>query len=103
MIKDQYLRAFPNNLVVLQNAVDYLAQDETLIAIRAKGQTRRPFSKIDDDAQTLAKLGNIAGLPLAFILFGLLRWRWRRNARNRRAAAIISSRPAKTDNAEKGQ
>lgn len=94
MIKDQYLQAFPSNMMVLLNAVDYLAQEDALIAIRAKSQTRRPFGKIDDGAQTLAKLGNIAGLPLAFILFGLLRWRWRRKAGLRRADAIIGGRPA---------
>ena len=88
-IKDQFLGIFPSNLLLLQNIVDYLAQDESLIAIRAKAQTRRPLQQVEDSKVALAKYGNIVGLPLAFILVGIVRWRWRKVLRLRRAQKLI--------------
>jgi ABC-type uncharacterized transport system involved in gliding motility auxiliary subunit len=87
LIQDGYIR-FPGNGLLLQNVVDYLAEDEALIRIRAKSQTRRPFEKLEDRSVTLAKWGNIVILPLVFILVGVARWRWRRRARRRRASQL---------------
>ncbi len=89
-IKDQNFRIYPENMLLLQNIVDVLAEDESLIAIRAKTQTRRPLQEPDESTVTIAKYGNIIGLPLAFILFGLLRWRWRKIQQRRRAQQLIS-------------
>jgi gliding-associated putative ABC transporter substrate-binding component GldG len=89
-IKDQFLGIFPQNLMLLQNIVDYLAEDESLIAIRAKAQTHRPLRQVEDSTVTLAKYGNIIGVPLLLIGFGLARWRVRRASRERRAATLVS-------------
>ncbi|MCC6749578.1 MAG: GldG family protein [Deltaproteobacteria bacterium] len=89
LVKDQFLGVFPDNLMLLHNVVDYLAQDESLIAIRAKTQTRRPLENVEDSTVTLIRVGNIVGVPLALILVGLLRWRLRRAARQRRAEALV--------------
>lgn len=100
-VKDQYLGLNPANLMLLLNTVDYLAQDESLIAIRAKGQTRRPLELAEEGDLLLAKMANVVGLPLAFIVFGLVRWRLRRASRRRRAEALLegvapaASAPAK--------
>lgn len=88
MIKDQYLGIFPGNMMFLLNTVDYLAEDESLIAIRAKAQTQRPLTQPEDSTIALAKYGNVIGLPLAFILAGIIRWRWRKIARSRQANEI---------------
>ncbi len=89
MIKDQYLGLSQGrNLALLLNTVDYLAQDESLIAIRTKSQTSRPMDKVEDGSVTMAKVGNIVGLPAAFILLGIARWRWRRTRRQRRAEEL---------------
>jgi gliding-associated putative ABC transporter substrate-binding component GldG len=92
LIKDQFLGVFPQNLLVLQNTIDYLAEDESLIAIRAKGQTHRPLRQVEDSTVSLAKYGNIVGLPIAFIVVGIVRWRLRKSRRRRRAEAVIKSK-----------
>jgi ABC-type uncharacterized transport system involved in gliding motility auxiliary subunit len=91
LIQDGYIR-FPGNGMLLQNVVDYLAEDEALIRIRAKSQTRRPFEQLEDRSVTLAKWGNIVLLPVAFILVGVIRWRWRTAARRRRAIELTEGK-----------
>jgi ABC-2 type transport system permease protein len=88
-IKDQYLGLNPANLMLLLNMVDYMVQDISLIAIRGKTQTRRPLETVDEGTITLAKYGNIIGLPAAVIVLGLVGWRWRRGARRRRAEQLL--------------
>ncbi len=92
LVKDQFLGIFPQNLLLLQNTIDFLAEDETLIAIRAKGQTHRPLRQVEEGTISLAKYGNIIGLPAAFILVGVLRWRLRKLRRQRRAEAIVKAK-----------
>ena len=90
LVRDQFLGlSGGRNLDLLLNMVDYLAQDEALIAIRAKSQTRRPLRNVEDGTVFVAKLANIVGLPLAFVLFGIGRWRWHRKRRLKRAQEII--------------
>lgn len=89
LIQDQFLGLAPSNLLLLQNIADYLAEDESLISIRAKGQTRRPLDQTEEGAITWAKWGNIVGLPIAFILLGILRWRWRAASRRARAQELV--------------
>lgn len=96
------------------NAVDYLANDSDLIAIRAKNvedpalevpasvkeaeaTAREAYEEQDEEKfqaaldrrkdavdawdrkKSLYRWGNMAGLPLAFALFGVLRWRMRKS------------------------
>ncbi|MCA9665424.1 MAG: GldG family protein [Myxococcales bacterium] len=89
IVKDQFLGLSQGaNLSLLLNAVDYLAQDETLIGIRTKSQTRRPMKEIEDSDALWAKVFNIAGLPLLFIGIGVVRWRLRRARRVRDAEEV---------------
>ena len=90
LIKDQFLGVYPQNLLILQNAVDYLAEDESLIAIRAKAQTQRPLREVEDSTRTLAQYGNVVGLPALFVLFGVARWRLRKVSRLHRAKEITN-------------
>ncbi|MFH1132662.1 MAG: GldG family protein [Pseudomonadota bacterium] len=89
MVKDEYAQGSVENQIFLQNTVDFLARDECLIGIRTKGQTNRPFTNLEESSKNWATYGNVVGLPLAFILFGLIRWRIRRAGRKRHAAEII--------------
>jgi gliding motility-associatede transport system auxiliary component len=89
LLQDQFLGLAPSNLLLLQNVADYLAEDESLISIRAKGQTRRPLDQTEESSVTWAKWGNIVGLPVIFILLGILRWRWRAATRKARAEAVV--------------
>jgi len=87
---DEYVRLarmVPNynaNLLFFGNLVDWLAQDEALAPIRAKGVQARPLLLSSETTPTLVKYGNIVGVPLLFILFGVVRWRLR-TARRRNA------------------
>ncbi|NIR61814.1 MAG: ABC transporter, partial [Gammaproteobacteria bacterium] len=59
------------------NAVDWLAQDEDLIAIRAKERTPPPLVFESEALQELVKWANVAGVPLVLIVLAALHL-WRR-------------------------
>jgi ABC-type uncharacterized transport system involved in gliding motility auxiliary subunit len=80
---DRFVRTAPENLAFTLNAVDWLAQDEALIAIRSKD--RRPPPLLFDSAATResVKYANLVGLPLLVAGAGLLRLiRRRRHTRD---------------------
>ncbi len=89
-LQDQFVQANPQNLVFTLNAVDWLGQDEALIGIRSKIRTP-PVLSFASESQSLAlKWGNLVGVPLLFVLFGVVRVTGRRRrveARWDRAAA----------------
>ncbi len=70
-----------SNLTFLLNAVDYLTQEQGLIAIRAKQVEDPEIRQITDGKKILAKWGNILGLPFLFAVIGVVRWRMRQAAR----------------------
>jgi len=70
-----------SNLTFLLNAVDYLTQEQGLIAIRAKQVEDPEIRQITDGKKIFAKWANILGLPIVFAGFGLVRWKARQRAR----------------------
>ncbi|MBF0523512.1 MAG: GldG family protein [Deltaproteobacteria bacterium] len=74
-----------SNMVFIQNAVDWLAQEEDLIAIRSKGEVMAPLTEISDGAKILIKYVNVMAAPILFILFGLIYWQ----AGKRRAKEVL--------------
>ena len=82
-LESQFVRSNPQNAVFAANAVDWLAQDESLIRIRAKNRTPPTLVLESDLARTLFKWGNLAGIPVLLALMGL----WRVTGRRRRAEA----------------
>jgi ABC-type uncharacterized transport system involved in gliding motility auxiliary subunit len=87
---DEYMRfarqipTYGGNLLFFMNVVDYLAQDEALAGIRAKGVASRPLTYSSESTPAAVKYANVIGVPLAFIAFGVARWRLR-NQRRRTA------------------
>ena len=87
---DEYLRfgrqipTYGANLLFFMNVMDWLAQDEALAPIRAKGVQTRPLTMASDSTPTTVKAVNMIGVPALFILFGIVRWR-ARTARRRTA------------------
>jgi ABC-type uncharacterized transport system involved in gliding motility auxiliary subunit len=79
-----YVATYQVDLAFFLNAMDWLAQDRALSSIRAKAMTQRPLTLSSESAPFVLETLNIVGVPLAFILFGLLRWRFR-TARRARA------------------
>jgi len=66
-----------SNMVFLANSLDWLVQDDDLIAVRAKGVEVPPLKTLEDGVRNTVKYGLIIGIPLLFILFGVIRWRIR--------------------------
>jgi ABC-type uncharacterized transport system involved in gliding motility auxiliary subunit len=69
---DRHIRSAPENGVFVLNAVDWLAQDEALIAIRSKDRRPPPLALSAGERQ-IAKYGNLIGVPVLVALFGLAR------------------------------
>lgn len=73
VISDRYAQSDVGGLVFGLNAVDWLAQEDALIAIRAKN--RRPPQLLFESATTrdAVKWANVAGMPLLLVLFASIR------------------------------
>jgi ABC-type uncharacterized transport system involved in gliding motility auxiliary subunit/ABC-type transport system involved in multi-copper enzyme maturation permease subunit len=75
---DRSARGAPENLALTLNAIDWLAQDEGLIAIRAKD--RRPPTLVfrNNALRQGVKYANVIGVPLLVALAGMIRLTRRR-------------------------
>jgi len=58
------------NQAFVLNAVDWLAQDEALMAIRSKDRSPPRLAFSSDVAHGFAKYGNVIGIPLLLVGFG---------------------------------
>jgi ABC-type uncharacterized transport system involved in gliding motility auxiliary subunit len=67
---DRHVRSAPENGVFVLNAVDWLAQDEALIAIRSKDRRPPPLA-LSEGKRSTVKYGNLVGVPVLVALFGL--------------------------------
>lgn len=81
LVMDQYMSEGNQTLVL--NMMDWLVLDEALLAVRSRGMSQAPLDEISDGGRNAVKYGNILGLPLAFIAFGLFRWRSREGRRSK--------------------
>jgi hypothetical protein len=76
---DRFVRSAPGNMPFILNSVDWLAQDEDLIAIRAKNRAPPPIAYSSPLKRGLARYGNLIGIPALIIGVGAVRlWRRRR-------------------------
>jgi gliding-associated putative ABC transporter substrate-binding component GldG len=74
----------PENHIFLMNAIDYLAGDQDLIALRSREITNRPLEDISDDAKKTWKWINITLPSILIIGFGFFRLQ-----RQRKRASIL--------------
>ncbi len=70
---DRFVRTAPENLAFTLNAVDWLAQDEALIAIRSKDRRPPPLLFPSPAMREGVKYANLVGLPLLVGLVGVIR------------------------------
>ncbi len=77
-LQENFVQANPQNLVFTLNAVDWLAQDEALIGIRSKLRTPPVMAFTSEFQRAALKWGNLVGVPLLFVLLGLVRVTGRR-------------------------
>lgn len=85
-LQDQYSGGNPDNFLLAGNLVDWLADDIGLAQIRARNSGDRPLDEISDHSRDLLKGINLAVPPIAVILAGVIRWRWRVAVRKRMEA-----------------
>jgi ABC-type uncharacterized transport system involved in gliding motility auxiliary subunit len=78
---DGFAQRNPDNLIFFQNLVDSLSLDEDLINIRSKGVTERPIKELSDGVKAAVRYGNIFGLTLIVVAFGLIRYFVRRRSK----------------------
>jgi len=78
MASDEFMQRSPENVVFALNAVDWLAQDEGLIGIRAKD--RRPPALVfgSEATRDAVKYFNVVGIPILLALYGVVRLTKRR-------------------------
>jgi gliding-associated putative ABC transporter substrate-binding component GldG len=88
VLRDQYQMG-GDNMPFVMNAIDWLARDEGLIALRSRGVTDRPLEAVSDAARDGIKAANIVGGAALLILFGLVRWKLRRVRRRRLEEAAL--------------
>jgi gliding-associated putative ABC transporter substrate-binding component GldG len=79
-IKDGFLQNYPDNLVFFQNIIDGLISSD-LISIRAKGVTERPIKEVSESVKAAVRYGNIFGLTIIVMLFGVVRYFLRKKTR----------------------
>jgi ABC-type uncharacterized transport system involved in gliding motility auxiliary subunit len=84
---DRHVRSAPENLVFALNAVDWLAQDEALIAIRSKDRRPPPLG-LAQQGRNGVKYANVVGLPALVALGGLGRLLRRRRGTKRVYAPV---------------
>jgi ABC-type uncharacterized transport system involved in gliding motility auxiliary subunit/ABC-type transport system involved in multi-copper enzyme maturation permease subunit len=69
---DRFLQGAPENLALTLNAIDWLAQDEDLIAIRAKDRRPVALTFASATSREAAKYANLIGLPVLVALVGIV-------------------------------
>jgi len=89
-LDSDFIGANQQNLLFAANAVDWLAQDESLIRIRSKNRTPPALTFTSDWSRNAMKWGNLAGVPLLFVLFGVIRVTGRKRRAEARWKEVIS-------------
>jgi ABC-type uncharacterized transport system involved in gliding motility auxiliary subunit/ABC-type transport system involved in multi-copper enzyme maturation permease subunit len=69
---DRFVHGAPENLALTLNAIDWLAQDEELIAIRSKDRRPVPLIFATATERELAKYANLIGVPVLMALVGVI-------------------------------
>jgi ABC-type uncharacterized transport system involved in gliding motility auxiliary subunit len=62
-----------DNINLVANAVDYLADDTGLLTLRTKGITNRPLEQVEDGTKAMIKYANVFLPILLVILYGFVR------------------------------
>lgn len=85
-VLDSGLPISQTNFSLFLNLLDYLAQDESLIAIRSKGNTYRPLRDLSAGKRMAVKYTDMLAMPLLVTAGGVIRWRRRKTKKKALAA-----------------
>jgi len=73
----------PDNVSLMTNSLDWLSDDTGLIELRTKGVTSRPLdAQLEDGTKTLVKYVNFLLPIILIILFGVIRFQYKKKIRN---------------------
>jgi ABC-2 type transport system permease protein len=89
-LREDFVRSNPQNLAFTANAIDWLAQDEALIGIRSKNRTPPSIVLTSDFQAAALKWGNLLGVPLLFVVGGVVRVTGRRRRAESRWQELAS-------------
>jgi ABC-2 type transport system permease protein len=89
-LREDFVRSNPQNLAFTANAIDWLAQDEALIDIRSKNRTPPSIVLTSDFQAAALKWGNLLGVPLLFVVGGVVRVTGRRRRAESRWQELAS-------------
>lgn len=78
-LSDPIVNQAQENLALGLNLIDWLAQEENLAEIRSKVITTRNLTFSSPTHRNVVQLANIAGIPIVFIILGILRYVTRRS------------------------
>ena len=82
-VTDQIVNRYSDQIPLAANYLDWLAQEDELAAVRAKGATLRRLVFDSDAHRNMVQYGSIVGVPILLILLGLARYAMRRRAQRR--------------------
>jgi gliding-associated putative ABC transporter substrate-binding component GldG len=77
----RFLPVYAAGAQLLYNAIGWTVEDEALIPLRSKTMDSRQLPAVSERKASVVQWANILGLPVAFCLFGVARWRIRRSNR----------------------
>ena len=77
-LNESIVGAMPGNIEFGLNAVDWLAQDDALLTIRAKNIEPRRLPEVSEGLRPWIKYGNLLGPIVLVLLIGVWRWRQRK-------------------------
>ena len=77
-INEGWANQSPGHVEMAVNWVDWLTQGDALASIRAKGVSARTLLYSSPTHRTLVKYANVVGVPVLFIVLGLVRYVMRR-------------------------
>ena len=80
----------PDNVNLMVNSIDWLSDDTGLIALRTKGVSSRPIKQLEDSTRSLLKWLNFLLPILLVLIYGFLRFQYRKNQRVARMEADYS-------------
>ncbi|KPK86516.1 MAG: hypothetical protein AMS27_04860 [Bacteroides sp. SM23_62_1] len=70
-----------DNVSLMVNSIDWLSDDTGLIALRTKGVSSRPIKDMEDSRRTFLKWLNFLLPILLILIYGFVRFQYRRNQR----------------------
>jgi ABC-type uncharacterized transport system involved in gliding motility auxiliary subunit len=77
----RFMPVYAAGAQMLYNAIGWTVEDEALIPLRSKNMDSRQIGATSEGKASFVQWANVLGLPLAFCLFGVARWRVRKSNR----------------------